>query len=55
MLEKKCDLCNKVTYKTYNINLIDGDNDIDLKGKIDLCDNCADKIKESIASINKEE
>lgn len=37
MTNKICDICRKECGKTYAINLIDGDNDIDLKGNIDLC------------------
>lgn len=54
MINKLCDLCKKENAKTYNINLFDGDNDIDLKGKIDLCSICANKIKQSISKMEYE-
>lgn len=54
MINKLCDLCNKENAKTYNINLFEGDNDVDLKGKIDLCPMCANKIKQSISHMENE-
>lgn len=54
MLNKKCDICEAECYKTYNLNLLDGDNDMDLKGKIDLCPLCANKIKEAISRMEVE-
>lgn len=51
MTNKICDICRKECAKTYAINLIDGDNDIDLKGNIDLCLICANRIKQAISII----
>lgn len=52
MTSKQCDLCSKSEAKTYDIVLID--NDIDLKGKIDLCPVCANKIKSAISKMEEE-
>ena len=54
MINKQCDICNKDCDKTYELRLIDGDNDTDLKGKIDLCLTCANKIKQAISKIEEE-
>ena len=54
MTNKICDICHKECDKTYAINLTDGDNDIDLKGKIDLCPICANKIKQAISKMEEE-
>lgn len=51
MINKNCDLCNKECHKTYELQLIDGDCDIVLKGKIDLCPICANKIKQAVSDM----
>ena len=52
MTNKICDICRKECGKTYDIILID--NEIDLKGKIDLCPICANKIKQVISKMEEE-
>lgn len=54
MTNKNCDICNKDCGKTYELHLIDDDNDTDLKGKIDLCPTCANKIKQAISNMEEE-
>ena len=54
MINKICDIRRKECGKTYVINLIDGDNDADLKGQIDLCPTCANKIKQAISNMEEE-
>ena len=54
MINKNCDICCKECDKTYAINLIDGDNDIELKGKIALCSTCANKMKQAISNMEAE-
>lgn len=53
MINKKCDICGSdEDVKTFNVNL--NDDSIDIYGKIDLCENCANKIKISISKIQVE-
>lgn len=52
MINKQCDICLKSGAKAYDISLIDSE--IDLKGKIDLCPTCANKIKQAISKMEEE-
>lgn len=54
MTTKKCDICNEECSKTYDMTLQDGNNDIKIEGKIDLCPTCANKIKQSLSNIEDE-